>query len=1278
MVEVIDMELAQDNLDSDLQNILQAQTDAWRADKCPSIEEYCNSPYFNGNRSFALPYLIFNEYECRKAKGEKPSPNEYCNRFPEIREQLQFQFAMLDSVEKMLNPGATEPPTYIVEHVLGRGGMGIVYYARDKTTKRAVALKALLPGHKHQEIRERFLREAELLAAIDHPNVVPIFSVSQEPAAIAMKYIHGSTLAEAIKCVTYPAKDAAKLVKQLADAVSEVHKKRIVHRDLKPSNVMLAENNDNVTKRCPVLIDFGLAKQLKVSSELTETDVQGIGTLVYMAPEQFRSFKEVGPAADIYSLGVILYELLCGRVPHSPREHEPPLEFIVRTEKTTPEPPSKLNSTIDRDLDTICLRCLEKDPKVRLQAIPDAKALSDHLQRFEDDQPSLLRPVTRTELIRKWCSRNPEVAGSLATIVLSLSVALIVSIGFGLASRRDAAEAKRLEGVAEEQAELARSETERANGLKKLADDKAEAAISEATENRRLLDLSRLREAQAAWDRGQVQVARDWLAEVDPKNRCLAWRLLNNRFEGSLFTLDSHAGRVSSVAISYDGGLIVTGTSEGTALIWNGRTGETITILREHKGRVNSVAISADGRRVVTGSMDGVVRVWDSRTGQAIAEFQGHTGEVRSVAISADGSRVVSGSGSLLLGLIQTKVWDSHTGKILHDLGGDEFVEKLVVISVAISTDGSRVVRGRDRGIEMSDIRTGQPVTEYHDTRSVWAMAVSADVSRMVTRSTDGAIWVRDGRTGQPVTVLRGHTEEVLSVAIAADGSRVVTGSKDGVVRVWDSRTGQAIAELRGHVGPVSSVAISADGSRIVTGSTDGTARVWDGRTGQRIPELRGHAGPVSSVAISADGSRIVTGSTDGTARVWDGRTGLTIAELRGTGPVSSVAISADGSQVVTCGIGGNGFFDFPHTRVWDARTGRLLRDLEPRDFPGRSVAISADGSRVIAVDGIGIRIWDGGTSQAVNKYHNNRASVHSVAISADGSRFVTGSSDGTTLVWDARTGQPVTTLRGHAEEVLSVAISADGSRVATGSTDGTARVWDGRTGLTIAELRGVDKARFPLAISADGSRVVTGSKDGVVRVWDSRTGQAIAELRGHVGPVSSVAISADGSQVVTGDGGGVAIVQEAVFRRRLPAEPITPPIGLTDRTFGDQSESCPRGSHIVVWTAPNMNERLRRLWLSRPIPEWHTKREGELAAERNPYGAALQRSFAAHARGVVEFETGNFVWACASFLRAEVLRPPIPRILDLAPSPRLSSPPLDARVRPEQPLPSAVEKLKS
>ncbi len=734
-----------------------------------------------------------------------------------------------------------------------------------------------------------------------------------------------------------------------------------MHRDIKPSNLLLD------TEGVVWITDFGLAKG--EDEGLTQSgDI--LGTLRYMAPERFRG--EGDARADVYALGLTLYELLTLRPGFDSSDR---LKLIEQIKTEEPQRPRAVDARIPRDLETIVLKAIEKDPKARYQS---AEAMGEDLGRFLADEPIRARQVSAAERYWRWARRNPAIAvlGGVLTAVL-----VLVTIGSLLAAgrfarlaererqsataersaRRDADQARKTAETARTAAQIAEQEMKKfaaqADADKKIAQQETQRAEVEKkraeeqlTRAEWLVYAGKLMLAQNDFESGNGWLALHYLDECQWNLRGWEHRYLWTRINAKQ-TLLGHTNEVLSVTFSPDGQRIVTGSADRTAKVWDAQTGQELLTLEGHTVGVTSVAFSPDGHRILAGSADRTAKVWDAEIGQELPTLKGHTDFVSSIAFSPDAKRIVTGSGDGT-----AKVWDATTGQELLALGSPcKHWEVAGMWGVAFSPDGHRIVTGsNDWAAKVWDAATGQELLALKHTSVVSSVAFSPDGKRIVTgvgewgrpdkQPGEAKVW--DAATGRELLALK-HTNVVSSVAFSPDGKRIVTGSGDKAARVWEAATGQLLLALKGHAAAVNSVAFNPDGRRIVTGSDDQTAKAWDAATGREFLALRGHTAAVNSVAFSPDGHRIVTGSDDWTAKVWDAATGQELLALKGhTDKVWSVAFSPDGKRLVT-GIAGA----LATAKVWSAEKGQEVLVLKGHTDRVTRVAFSADGRRIFAWD---------------------------------------------------------------------------------------------------------------------------------------------------------------------------------------------------------------------------------------------------------------------------------------------------------------------------------------
>jgi len=568
--------------------------------------------------------------------------------------------------------------------------------------------------------------------------------------------------------------------------------------------------------------------------------------------------------------------------------------------------------------------------------------------------------------------------------------------------------------------------------------------------------------------------------------------------------LRGHSGPVTAVAFSANGQRALTLGEDGSARLWDAKTGKFLAELRGQFNFATVAAFSPDGQRIVTAGVDRIGRLWDAKTGQALAELRGHAGPVTAVEFSPRGQRVLIASED---GTCQ--LWHVATGKALAELLGHSGPVKAVVFS----PDSQRILTASEDGTgRLWDVKTGMVLFELRGHLGpVTAAAFSPDGQRVLTGSKDKAAWLWDATTGKVLLELRGHLGPVTVAAFSPDGQRVLTIGGGWTAWLWDAATGKSLAELSGHSGPVKAAMFSPDGRRILTASVDRTARLWDATTSETLVELRGHKGPVKAATFSPDGQRILTSSQDAAARLWDATTGTTLAELNGPpGVVKAVAFSADGQRILTVGEEGSGW-------LWDVASGKALAELRGHSGPVKAAAFSPDGQRIFTVGEDGLtRWWDATTGKAMAELSGHLGRVTAAAISPDGQRILTVGEGWTARLWDAITGKALVMLRGQFGSVKAAAFSPDGQRVLTTSEEEIARLWNATTGKVLAELRGHSGLVTAGTFSPDGQRVLTGSKDWTARLWDATTGKVLVTLRGHSGPVTAVAISPDGQHVLT------------------------------------------------------------------------------------------------------------------------------------------------------------------
>jgi WD40 repeat protein/predicted Ser/Thr protein kinase len=1027
---------------------------------------------------------------------------------------------------------------YEILSELGRGGMGVVYQARQKSLNRVVALKVILAGgHAGEDELARFRLEAEALALLRHPNIVQIYEVGTHEGRpfLALEFLEGGSLAGQLEKGTPTPPAAAALVEALARAMHAAHARGIVHRDLKPENVLLDRDGT------PKIMDFGLAKRLEDKAGQTASDAV-VGTPSYMAPEQAEGKSRlVGPAADVYALGAILYRLLAGRPPF---QGPTTMDVLMQVVADEPVPPRRLCLQVPRDLETVCLKCLRKQPGDRY---PDALELAEDLRRFQGGEPIRARAVGRAERLLKWARRRPALAAAFGLGVLVLLSGLGGAGAVWLWQRAESA----LEEATATRDQLAveKQITEAALEREKVAKDRLDEARRdlERLSYYRAIDLA-LRE----WRESEVGRAEQLLQDCPASLRGWEWHHVRRLCQRDLLTLQGHTFAV----FSPDGERLA--TAGGTVKVWDARTGREIRSFRAPDREVgvltSVVAYSSDGRWLAgagsgwddkQGTVTGVVTVWDAQTGQRALTLRGHTQDVHSVAFSPDGRRLASaGGGYDKPG--EVKVWDAHTGQEERTLQGHTGW----VRCVSFSPDGRRIASASGREVKVWDMHTGQQILSLEGGTN--CVSFSPDGRRLATASLDRTVKVWDALTGQEVLTLKGHAGTVYCVSFSPDSRRLASASGGmvdnlpGEVRVWDAQTGQEALSLKGHTQAVISVSFRQDGRRLTTASRDMTVKVWNAHTGQDALTLEGQTGSVNGVAFSPDGRRLASAgavSRDlGVVKLWDAETGQEALCLKRPTGFWGISFSPDGRRLASASGDGT-------VKLWDTQTGK-----EERSFQGAtgwlfSVAFSPDGRRLASAGGEWgksgeVKVWDAQTGQPALTLKGHTDIVLGVSFSPDGRRLASASWDGTVSVWDAQTGRETLSLILRPGPVFGLAYNPDSRRLASASLGGTVKVWDTQTGREIITLKGHTSVKG-VAFSPDGRRLASAGgmagQRGELKVWDAQTGQEALTLKGHTGEVTSVAFSPDGRRLASASQDGTVKIWDATPLPDSPAIPLAP-----------------------------------------------------------------------------------------------------------------------------------------
>ncbi len=1038
--------------------------------------------------------------------------------------------------------GLVPAPRQIGEYDLlsevGRGGMGVVYKARHRGLNRLAALKMILTGEFASPTQElRFRLEAQLAARVRHPNIVQVYEIGSYEGRpfLAMEWFEGGSLANRLDGKPWSPRDAAALLETLARAIDVAHCEGVVHRDLKPANILLAvtgggrtaerggwrvdeEDGDRelpgagglagghesrasvsthhttLSTLHPKITDFGLAQPIEGGQTMTQSGIL-VGTPGYMAPEQAAGKRAlVGPATDIYALGVVLYQLLTGQLPF---RHESTLELLRAVTSDEPTPLRRLHPRVPRDLEAITLHCLEKEPGARY---PSALALAEDLRRFQEGKQVLARPVGAAARLVRACRRRPVITGLLGLLAISL---------LGGAS---GITWKWLE--ANDQRDLANANASQANKEKQVALYQAYraslAAANSSLQNDDVADAASLLklapEALRGWEWRHLS------GRLDDSSAVVPWppgggyliaapdQLSVGALSGAVLRitdLDGVEQRTVPVELKHRRGISVTQTERGvrvaawfddTAFDLLDEAGRVLcrVAVPENKGHDPArVVASPDGTRLACDCPDGHpdrIAVFDATSGKRTAVCLGHQARIWSITFSPDNARVATSSEDHT-----ARLWDAATGRLLVTFQGHGGP----VYSVAFSPDGARLVTASGDGtVRQWDARTGHEIERSYDRHhaDVHTAVYSPDGQWVASSGKDRTIRVWRAQDLQDVAVLHGHTHYVFGVAFTADGRRLasVSSGDDNAasadwLRVWDVAPDATLPILRGHTAAIYPMAYSPDGRWLASGSWDRTVRVWDAATGERCATLL-HDRRVEGLAFGPDGTWLLTAcNEDERLRVWD----VATARLRKEIPCSldfsvAVTVSLDGTRAAVEDF--NWYINTQRLRVIDLAAGTSLFTTK-----AVSLAYSPDGRWLAAAgeDAKTVLLLDARTYETTARFSGHEKTVTKAAFSPDGRYLASCSEDRTVRVWQIDSGE-CRVLRGHTDIVYAVAFHPDGTRLATAARDGAIWLWDLARGEDLVRLRGHDQFVWSLAFSPDGTTLASCSGDETVRLWDT------------------------------------------------------------------------------------------------------------------------------------------------------------------------------------------------
>lgn len=976
---------------------------------------------------------------------------------------------------------------YRLKKLLGRGGMGAVYLAtRIDDFEKEVAVKIIPPLENRPNSAENFRRERQILARLSHPNIAQILDGGTTDANtpfIVMEYVDGLPLNRFCLEKNLNLHEKLKLFQEVCAAVSYAHQNLVVHRDLKPNNILVCD--DKTVK----LLDFGIAKMLDSDTFGTNENKTFDGnalTLEYASPEQING-DNITVSSDVYSLGVILYELLTEKRPHDFKQKSLSeiLQIITQENPLAPSEISNLKSEIsDSELDLIVLKSLAKSPDERYKSVGE---FSRDISNYLNFLPISARPQTDFYRFKKYVQRH-RIESAIAALVLFLIVGWLITFVWQIRKEQAQSLENRRAAYAAEMI-LAANEYENAN-------------------------LNRLKELVEKYDN-----------EIE-NLRGFEWYFLNNLLNPpSKISTFTHSDEVWNAEFSPDGKFIAAACNNNRAWIWNAETG-TVIQTEEQKGAWK-VSFFPDGKRLAvssSSSSEPILKIYETATAKEILTLKGHTKRIRALDVSPDGKTIATGSQDSNI-----IIWNAETGAELKRFSFGSPEKPMEFLDVQFSKGGDKLAISGFEVLAIFDTKNWQKKQaepeKFIDKNVLlngWKIAFSPLEKTLAVGTFEGNIAFLDAESLEIIRVLKIHQSNVKSLAFSADGKILATASWDRTVKFVDVQTGEIINDLRGHFAGVHEIFFSPDGKTLGTASADFTINLWNAGAVSSANALLTNAN--FSVFNTEDNEIFTFNSGSGNLVRWR------IAEKRSLWTIAAQikAFSMDFSSATNrLAIGeNNGVIS-----IFDTETGVPLGKSISHNRAIFAIRFQSDGKRIFAgyEDGL-LKCFNAENFTEIYSIQAHKDLFKGLDISPDNKFLVTGGNDNLVKIIEAATGKIVFTLEGNTKPLYKTVFAPDGKTFVSTGADDTARIWNLADGKLLKTFSGMSGGIFAVTFSPDGKRLATASDVGIIRLWNTETGEQVLAFTASQKQIIALKFTSDGKTLISTDINGKVNVWNGKF----------------------------------------------------------------------------------------------------------------------------------------------------